>query len=145
VVKRVQPISLLSHVARPRSEAELSTWVRGCDHGTSTRGRKARFCRRALMAPAILVWMHGEAYWGEPGMVPAAEPEQSVAHDVIVVEVYLVMRLEVVVAGIDLGLRRKRPVEGEVDFVAVLDMRDVFVAGFRPEVVGGVLVGVERY
>ena len=78
-------------------------------------------------------------------MVPAVEPEQSVAHDVIVVEVYPVMRLEVVVAGIDLGLRRKRPVEGEVDSVAVPDMRDVFVAGFRPEVVGGVLVVVERY
>ena len=78
-------------------------------------------------------------------MVPAVEPEQSVVHDVIVVEVSLVMRLEVVVAGIDLGLRRKRPVEGEVDSVAVLDMRDVFVAGFRPEVVGGVLAAVERY
>jgi hypothetical protein len=46
--------------------------------------------------------------------------------------------------GIDLGLTRKRPVEGEVDFVAVPDRRDVFVAGFRPEVVGGVLVAVER-
>ena len=78
-------------------------------------------------------------------MVPAVEPEQSVVHDVIVVEVSPVMRLEVVVAGIDLGLRRKRPVEGEVDSVAVPDMRDVFVAGFRPEVVGGVLVVVERY
>ena len=78
-------------------------------------------------------------------MVPAVEPEWFVVHDVIVVEVFLVMRLEVVVAGIDLGLRRKRPVEGEVDSVAVPDMRDVFVAGFRPEVVGGVLVVVERY
>ena len=78
-------------------------------------------------------------------MVPAVAPERFVAHDVIVVEVFLVMRLEVVVAGIDLGLIRKRPVEGEVDSVAVLDRRDVFAAGFRPEVVGGVLAAVERY
>ena len=78
-------------------------------------------------------------------MVPAVAPERFVAHDVIVVEVSLVMRLEVVAAGIDLGLIRKRPVEGEVDSVAVPDMRDGFVAGFRPEVVGGVLTAVERY
>ena len=78
-------------------------------------------------------------------MVPAVAPEWFVAHDVIVVEVSLVMRLEVVAAGIDLGLIRKRPVEGEVDSVAVPDMRDGFVAGFRPEVVGGVLAAVERY
>ena len=78
-------------------------------------------------------------------MVPAVAPERFVAHDAIVVEVSLVMRSEVVAAGIDLGLIRKRPVEGEVDSVAVPDMRDGFVAGFRPEVVGGVLVVVERY
>ena len=78
-------------------------------------------------------------------MVPAVEPERFVAHDVFEVEVSLVMRLEVVAAGIDLGLIRKRPVEGEVDSAAVPDMRDGFVAGFRPEVVGGVLAAVERY
>ena len=57
----MQPISLLFHVERPRSEAESSTWVRGCDHGTSTKERKAGFGRRALMVAAIPVWRHGEA------------------------------------------------------------------------------------
>ena len=78
-------------------------------------------------------------------MVPAVEPGWFVAHDVIAEEVFLVMRLEVVAAEIGLGLIRKRPVEGEVDSVAVPDRRDVFAAGFRPEVVGGVLAAVERY
>ena len=76
-------------------------------------------------------------------MVPAVEPEQSVAHDVIVVEVYPVMRLEVVVAGIDLGLRRKRLVEGEVDFGVALDRRGGVAAGFRTVIVEDVLAVVE--
>ena len=78
-------------------------------------------------------------------MVPAVEPEWFVAHDVIVEEVFLVVRLEVVAAGIGLGLIRKRPVEGEVDSEAVPDRRDVFAAGFRPGVVGGVPVVVGIY
>ena len=78
-------------------------------------------------------------------MVPAVAPEWFVARDAIVVEVSLVMRWEVVAAGIDSGWIRKRLVEGEVDSAAVPDMRDGFVAGFRPEVVGGVLAAVERY
>ena len=78
-------------------------------------------------------------------MVQAVGPEWFVGRDVIAEEVFLVMRLEVVAAGIGSGLTHKRPVEGEVDFEAVPDRRDVFAAGFRPEVAGGVLIVVERY
>ena len=78
-------------------------------------------------------------------MVQAVGPEQVVGRDAAVEEVCLVVRLEVVVAGIGSELTHKRPVEGEVDSEAVPDRRDVFAAGFRPEVVGDVPVVVERY
>ena len=78
-------------------------------------------------------------------MVQVVGPEWFVGRDVVAEEVFPVVRLEVVAAEIGSGLTHKRPVEGEVDSEAVPDMRDVFAAGFRPEVVGDVLVVVERY